>query len=278
MLPDGYETDVFAHHPPEGAPAGKRPVLYLHGIQSHPGWFYGSCVALAEAGRAVFQVTRRGSGACVVGRGHAENANQLLDDLDAACGFVLTQADCETLHLLGVSWGGKLATVLALRECEKNRRFASLTLVAPGIVPQVDVSARTKLALAVSLLTRRGRKRFPIPLNDVSLFTDTKAMRRYLSGDEFRLHEATASLLYASRRLDHMVRRAPRSALTLPITLLLASHDRIIDNIATREILERIAGENLETVELLGSHTLEFEPDPQPLHDALVRAVARGEE
>ncbi len=74
-LPDGYETSVFIHSPEktlEGQ-AAKTPILYIHGIQSHPGWFFGSAMQMAANGSEVYQVTRRGSGGNVRAKGHARS-------------------------------------------------------------------------------------------------------------------------------------------------------------------------------------------------------------
>ena len=141
-LSDGLETLVLRHHPPEQT---GPPVLYVHGIQSHPGWFTGSAQAIARAGSEVFQVTRRGSGTAKAQRGDAASADQLLGDVDAAVRYVLESAGAERLALLGVSWGGKLLTAYALRAGAGN--IVSLTLVAPGLTPRVDVSITTKLAV-----------------------------------------------------------------------------------------------------------------------------------
>ena len=40
----------------------RAAVVYLHGIQSHSGWYAASSRAMAEAGIAVYQIDRRGSG------------------------------------------------------------------------------------------------------------------------------------------------------------------------------------------------------------------------
>ena len=160
-------------------------MLYVHGIQSHPGWFAGSAAYLAGCGHDVFQVTRRGSGLNERDRGHARSAAQLLDDVEVACRFVLRQTGAERLHLLGVSWGGKLLACYAL-EAQDRIDIASLSLVAPGIVPVVDVSVRTKIAIALALIPA-PRKQFEIPLSDVELFTDNEPMREYLRADRFRL-------------------------------------------------------------------------------------------
>jgi len=273
-LPDGYRSAVYVYSPREAVPR-RLPVLYLHGIQSHPGWFCGSAAALAKAGHAVFQPTRRGSGQCREDRGHAASAGQLLEDVAAAARLALSRAEAERLHLLGVSWGGKLAAAFAAGRREAIPP-ASLTLVAPGIAPRVDVSPAAKLAVALCLLVR-PRRRFHIPLDDEALFTDNEEMRRYLRADACRLHRATARFLYVSRCLDGMLRRAGKGSLTMPTTLILGARDRIIDNAATRGIVERLTAGRVTIEELDAAHTVEFEPDPGPFYESLRAAAVRAE-
>ena len=56
-------------------------ILYLHGIQSHGGWFEGSASRLAQAGLAVLLPDRRGSGRNQIARGHTPSAGRLLADV-----------------------------------------------------------------------------------------------------------------------------------------------------------------------------------------------------
>jgi len=244
-LPDGYRTSAYFHEPPGDYALGT--VVYLHGIQSHPGWFAGSASALAARGHRVLQVTRRGSGDNRTDRGHARSAGQLLDDVAAACRFA--------------------------ERCDVP--LASLTLIAPGLAPKVSIRPGTKLAVAMSLACC-PRRTFEIPLADVELFTDSEPMREYLRRDRCRLLRATGRFLYVSRRLDQLLRRSPPGGLKMPVTLILAERDRIIDNAATRRLTERLAGERLEVKTLPGAHTLEFEPRPEPLYQALADALRRG--
>jgi alpha-beta hydrolase superfamily lysophospholipase len=271
VLPDGERSIVLCHG---GAWAPHPPVLYLHGIQSHPGWFVRSAQALARAGHAVFQVTRRGSGLTTHRRGDARSWRQLLDDVASAEQFVLRHTGARTLALAGVSWGGKLALAYVLW---RRSAASSLTLIAPGIVSQVRVSPATKVAIALAACLR-PRRTFPIPLNDPALFTGAADMQEYLRNDPLRLHRATARLMLASAVLDRRCARAPAGALALPTTLILARDDRIIDNAATLAAVQRLAAGRAEVVELAGCHTLEFEPDPAPLHAVLCRAVRRRAE
>jgi len=272
-LPDGYETPLHVHAP--AADRNRLPVVYLHGIQSHPGWFYASAQALAAGGHLVVQVTRRGSGQNTLDRGHAESLDELLEDTRAACRFTLDRANQDKLHLLAVSWGGKLAAAFAGRP-DSGRAVASLTMVCPGIAPRVDVSGWTKLCVAAALLVS-PRRTFDIPLNEVNLFTDNEEMRRYLSRDELRLHRATAKLFYVSRVLDRMLGKLPSGSLKMPVSLILAARDRIIDNERTRRIVQRLADGKADVRVFPGAHVLEFEPDPQPFFDALSEAISRGE-
>jgi len=274
VLPDGYRTTVYVYDR-RGA-AGGLPVMYVHGIQSHPGWFVRSAAHLADQGHAVFQVTRRGSGENCLDRGHAASAGQLLDDLEAACRFALERTGADGMHLVGISWGGKLATAFTLRS-RWREIIASLTLVAPGIAAKADVSPVTKLAIAMSLAVAPKRY-FRIPLDEVELFTDNPKMQQYLWADPRRLKRATARFFFASRCLDRMLRRAPVGGVYTPTTLLLARRDRIIDNEKTRQAVSRLTDNNARIVVLDGMHTLEFEPDPGDFLTALARAVRQGEQ
>jgi len=278
-LADGYRTPVY-YWPPAGGAAG-LPVVYLHGIQSHPGWFSGSAGHLAGAGHPVWQPTRRGSGLNTAARGDARSPAQLLDDVATACRVASQQAGGVAVHLVGVSWGGKLAACYAAGGAAGRpldtpagspaaSPVASLTLVCPGIAPRVDVPLSVKAGIALSLLIQPTR-RFDIPLNDVSLFTDNERMRDYLRRDRHRLRRATARFMFASRLLDRMLARSPAGCLSMPVTLILADRDRIIDNDATSRAVSRLAGGPLATHVLRGCHTLEFEADPGPLYEAMAR-------
>jgi acylglycerol lipase len=267
-LPDGRQTPLLRHVP---ATVSGPPVLYAHGIQSHPGWFVGSAQALARGGHEVFQVTRRGSGPAQADRGDAGGASQMLADVTAAVDYIKLQTGQQRPALVGVSWGGKLLTAWCLAG---PRDIHSLTLVAPGIVSRVGVAAAAKLRIAAASVVKPGTL-FDIPLNDVTLFTDNPAMREYLEHDRLRLHKAAARSLLGSAVLDRRIDRAGDGALTVPTTLILARRDRIIDNDGTRTVLERLSAGKVNVVTLDASHTIEFEPDISEFCQVLCHAVRR---
>jgi alpha-beta hydrolase superfamily lysophospholipase len=243
------------------SPQRPRAVLvYLHGIQSHSGWYEGSSRFLAEAGVAVYQLERRGSGTDRRHeRGHVDRAETWLLDVAAAARLACGETGLASAHLMGVSWGGKLALACAAHRPEL---FRSLVLAAPGIVPKADPTLAVKVRVAQSLLAGDPIRKFPIPLQDPNLFTENPERVRYIAEDPLSLHEATARFMYESRRLDGLV-RAAAGVVSRPTFLALAEKDRIIDNAATRAWVEAMPCSRRRVVVYPDAgHTLEFEADP----------------
>jgi acylglycerol lipase len=265
-LSDGYQAHVRWWLP--SAPVGG--VVYLHGIESHGGWFEASASRLAAGGFAVLLPDRRGSGCNRVDRGYAPSAGRLILDVRELAQALRGRLAGQKVHLLGVSWGGKLAA--AVMSCAPDS-FASLTLVAPGIFPRLDLPVRDKLRVAVSAVMAR-RKRFPIPLDDPQLFTSNPERVRFIGDDLLRLQEATASLLIASWWLDRRARRLSVTNPPGPIHLFLAGGDRIIYNEPTRRLVRELTGTDRAITEYASAcHTLEFELDPEPFFGDLVAWV-----
>jgi alpha-beta hydrolase superfamily lysophospholipase len=242
-------------------------VLYFHGIQSHGGWSEESGHHLAAAGFTVLMPDRRGSGLNQASRGHASSLRQCIDDAGDALGTLLAMSGQAAAHVVGVSWGGKAAVCLAAQE---PARVASLSLVAPGLFPRVDLTAAEKFRVAMSLINHPDQM-FDIPLNDPRFFTANPERIRQIEADPLMLRQVSASFLLATRRMDRVVQRFVRSAWRGPVHLMLAGHDPIIHNDRTRAWLRELRSEDLRITEYPdGHHTLEFEPDPEPFLDDLV--------
>ncbi len=258
---DGYR--VFARWWPGSRPAGAA--LYLHGIQSHGGWFEQSASRLAAEGLAVLLPDRRGSGRNEHDRGHTPSARRLVQDAVGQIEEIHRRVGVEQVHLLGVSWGGKLA--LAVFEAAAHR-VRSLSLVTPGLFPRVDLSLADKLRIAWAAMTN-PYKTFEIPLNEPELFTANPERIGFIAEDPLRLRRATAAFFVASRRLDRAARRVARRAPAVPLRVFLAEHDAIIDNERTRRFIRDLDWPDRSITEYRGAHhTLEFEPDNATfLHD-----------
>ncbi len=252
---DGYATAVRWWRPADARGA----VLYFHGIQSHGGWYEASGAELAAQGLTVLMPDRRGSGHNTIERGHVSSAKQCLGDAGEALGSLLDETGLLAAHVVGVSWGGKLAVALA---DAAPKKVCSITLVAPGLFPKVDLTTGEKFRVAMAMMRNRDQA-FDIPLNAARLFTANPDRINFVEQDSRKLTQVTAAFLLASRRLDRTVRRFGTSSWRGPIHLMLAGRDRIIHNDPTRRWLRDLPSPVRQITEYPDAqHTLEFEPDP----------------
>jgi alpha-beta hydrolase superfamily lysophospholipase len=272
---DRYVFHYYCYRP-AGTP--RADVVFLHGIQSHGGWYEHSCTQLSAAGFAVWFLDRRGSGLnleAIEARGDTPSFGRLLDDVAEFLRTFAVGGDPRRrrvpLILAGISWGGKLAIAL-------QRRYTGLTdglmLLCPGLFPQVGVGLRGQIAILTSRLVAPTRM-FPIPLSDPELFTASPRWRDFIRNDALALREATARFLVESVRLDRYVRRAgPR--VTVPTLLLLAGKDRIIRNDLTHRFFHRISTDDKNVITYPDAHhTLEFEPEPDRFIAEMIRWLDR---
>jgi len=254
-LADGYAA--YARY--WSGPNRKGAVLYHHGIQSHCGWYETSAARLAEAGYAVLQIDRRGSGQNAERRGHAESAEQLIADSAAARDELFRRSGFDRYHLVGVSWGGKLAAAAYIID---PAGILSLSLVTPGLFPKIGVSKGEMTKIGFAMLYERD-KLFDIPLNDPELFTTAPQWQEFFRTDPLTLRQCTASFYLASRRMDRTVAKLA-GAPPVPIHLFIAGDERIVDNDKTVAFVGELhcPGTRVTTYPS-ARHSLEFEGNPE---------------
>jgi alpha-beta hydrolase superfamily lysophospholipase len=211
---------------------------------------------------------RRGAGINREARGDTPSFRRLIDDvaefIRASPTGGLTQVP---VVLLAISWGGKLGVAIQRR---RPGLVDGIALLCPGLVPRVRPTLLNRWGI---LLTRwlTPQKLFPVPLNDPELFTATARWQQYIREDPLALREITARLSVESVRLDYYLRFF-RAQVQVPVLLLLAGQDRIIQNEPTRSFLSRFTLGKYEIIEYAGAHhTLEFEPIPDRFIDDLRR-------
>ena len=259
---DGYRLK-FRHW----APVNPRGiVIALHGIQSHSGWYDYSSRRLADAGFAVYFPDRRGSGLNGFQRGHAAHAMRLVNDVRALRELAINETVVGTVNsnaqlpitILGISWGGKLAAVVAALF---PREFDRLALLYPGLVARIGPTWSQLLRLNLARTFEVVKHHIPIPLDDPALFTQVPEWQQFISHDPLALHTVSSSFLNAGRDLDRELTTHCVKILQ-PTLLLLAENDSIIDNGAVRERVNRFGTHQLTTQVYPGArHTLEFEPN-----------------
>jgi alpha-beta hydrolase superfamily lysophospholipase len=263
---DGKELAYVAHLPSANTPR-REAILYLHGIESHAGWFERAARLLAAAGHPVFCLDRRGSGLNRENRGcesgHLPANADLIDDLHRAILQLRSEHGVESLLLTGLSWGGKYALTYDVRH---PGEVAGLILITPGIKPKVEPSFCGKLKiLRDAMLFPHCQHRVPI---EPEMFTTIPESLAYIRNDPLRLHSVSAAFLWQSHRMDRLLEHdAHRHA---PVLVFLAGGDRIIDNDATRLFFAKHPGRGVQIVEY-ADQTQSIQLDaPERLADEIV--------
>jgi alpha-beta hydrolase superfamily lysophospholipase len=252
---------------------GRGAALYHHGIQSHCGWYEESATALSNAGFHVLQVDRRGSGRNEIDRGHADSAEQLIADARAARDELRRRSGFDEYHVVGVSWGGKLAVAAYVDDPTGVR---SLSLVTPGLFPRIGVSKAEMARIGFAMLYET-RSLFDIPLNDAGLFTANPHWQEFINNDPLTLRQCTAGFYYASRRMDRVVGRLPQSP-PVPIHLFVAEDERIVDNEKTIAFIRSLNWPATRiTTYASARHSLEFENDPSVYYRDLAGFIASAQ-
>jgi alpha-beta hydrolase superfamily lysophospholipase len=220
---------------------------------------------------------RRGSGINANDPGDVDNWRTWIDDVAIylrAFKELATPADLTRLPTVvaGISWGGKLAAAVA-------RRHAALVdavaLICPGLYSPYLPGPLKRLALSAPAPARFQSRRIKIPLRWPELFTNAIYWREFIARDPLSLRTVTWRFAQEDRRLTRFARESA-PFLHLPLLVMLAGQDRIVDNRLTREFFARAAGDHKALIEYSGAaHTLEFEADPSMYFNDLTDWVRR---
>ena len=244
-------------------PAARRgSVVHLHGIQSHGGWYVETAAELARCGYSVFLADRRGSGRSEQRRGDFASADQLMDDVGS---FVAEAAsDGAPTVLFGSCWGARPAVGFAARS---QGALSGLVLACPALKATVDLEPLRKLQVFAGRGLRPGW-RVPIPLRPED-FTANPPYLEFIRGDPLSLHEVTARFFFNQFFWDR--RLLAERDISLPVLLMQAGQDDVVDVAAVRSWYDRLASPQKKYVFYEGfGHILDFEQDRQRYWDDLV--------
>lgn len=267
---DGKELDYIVYLP---HPASKRVAfVYLHGIESHAGWFDLAANLLETEGYPVYCLDRRGSGINRDNRGfptgHCPKEIDLTEDVHRAITTIRAESEAEKIYLIGLSWGGKYAVAYDILH---PGSVDGLVLITPGIMPKVDLRFCEKLAVARDIiLSPERRHRIPI---EPEMFTATPQFLEYIRNDPLRLHKVTASFLWQSRNMDKLLAHGQPQA---PMIVFLAGKDRIIDNEKTRDFLAKHQERGIQIIEYEDqTHSIQLDAPKRLIADILAWVTSR---
>lgn len=233
----------------------RQVVVAVHGIQSHSGWYRDSSAAIAQSGCEVYFADRRGSGLNGRDRGHADHGLRLLNDLKSLVHLTQKEHPNAAITLLGLSWGGKLASAFVASFPNVVQR---LILLYPATDSRFRLSIRQSLLLKLARHHDVRRKLVPLPFTDPAWFSNVDEFKLRIQNDPLALNSVTTGFLNATRDLDKIIQRDGHR-IDLPVLLMLAGNDRIVDNAKVKRRISQWPVSDFSLIEYENAeHTLEF--------------------
>ncbi|MHB8110672.1 MAG: alpha/beta fold hydrolase [Syntrophorhabdaceae bacterium] len=212
---------------------GRIPVIMLHGLQSHTGWFSQSARFLSRLGHPVYGLDRRGSGRSSAPRGDIEHYEQFIEDIRVLGRYIAKERGIDKVHILGHCFGAMPALALA---CRYPGLALSLILTSPGLYTYTDLTLTRKMRVFLSRITSQNPY-LPVPLRPED-FTDDPAYQAYIAEDPKALREASAHFWFAVWRMRRYIKQK-KQGLTHPIFAAFAARDQVSN---TRRNLEFLCG------------------------------------
>jgi len=247
------------------------PLVMLHGLRSHSGWFVQSAGFIASLGHPVYSFDRRGSGLSKQTRGHTNGWGEIVDEVHAVVTHAAQRYGRSSVHVLGHCFG---AIPVAGFACRHPDRVASLILPTPGVHTRVTLTPLERAQIAF-LRFARPLHRIAVALEAEDL-ADLEPDRQFIKDDPLSLHELTARFyfeIFLARRF--LKRNLPR--LTTPLFMALAGRDRISDNERNTAFFDNAPSENKRLrVYPDATHILEFSREKEAFFHDLANWLGNG--
>ena len=218
-------------------PVGKpKAILVLsHGMGEHSGRYTHVAQYMTGSGYAVWGCDHRGHGRSGGKRGHVDNFNDYVADINQMIRIAKERTPDSKTFLLGHSLGG----LIALNYAEKHGdQLAGLVVTSPGLKAKIEISpARAVIIRIVSKIAPSLSIRTGLDANLIS--RDKEVVSKYVKDP---LVHRVATMRFVTEFLgaqDETVRAAER--LTVPCLILQAGADGLVDPVATSSFFKKVA-------------------------------------
>ena len=256
-----------------GSDGNRMPLLMVHGLQSHSGWFSQSAAFLASLGYPVYVMDRRGSGLSQAPRGDIKDFMQWANDIEAVRAYAIKQHGGSQVFLLGHCFGAIPATLYAERTPEAIK---GLILTTPGIFTYTSIPFSQMLKIATTLSGQRDYY-LPVPL-DPDQFSELPEYEPLIAADPLALRSVTGDLYWQIHRARQYI-KSNSDQLTMPILVGMAGEDEIADNRQNRQWLVDVPSpDKTEMTYPEARHILEYSLERQRYFEDLRQWLFRIEE
>jgi L-alanine-DL-glutamate epimerase-like enolase superfamily enzyme/pimeloyl-ACP methyl ester carboxylesterase len=258
--PDGYDI----HYRLWGPEAGDDVLVLLHGGMSHSGWQYPLAQALrAKSSISMVAPDRRG---CGLNAGRGELGTVALVIQDVVEHLLYLKRSFKRVHLAGWCQGAQFATVAAAK-LEPHNTLSSLVLVTPGFFwndrfrSVIDIAEKTLFSLRSSFKAKPERHEVfvPIPMQATD-FTFIREWLAFIHQDPLKTTKVTMKSALIMDEMQEMSWTAMLDV-SLPMLVVLATRDRIVDNRKTTEFFAPLfdASPHNRLVTIDAAHAVQFE-------------------
>lgn len=235
------------------AGADKPCVIYLHGLESHMGWFMNLAEFLNSKNINVYAFDRRGSG---LNKNTSRNfsSRYIASDLKIFIDLVKKDHPESKIFLIGLCLGGKIS--VDFFSYHKDY-LDGLILISPSLKSKLKFSLKDKLSILF-----RPNSMLKVPIKD-AMFTSNEKCLRFIENDSLRLRYIPAEHLLEIAKMDRHLKKASRN-IKLPVLLMLAGIDEIIDTDGVKRWYEKLPSTD-KTLKFYKNyhHLLTFEDNAQ---------------
>ena len=212
-------------------------LIISHGYSEYCGRYEAIASRLIEGGLDVYAFDCRGHGKSEGKRGHVNNFNEYINDLDA----VVQQASGwkgKPFFLLGHSMGGLIACLYCLKfRMESKLSIRGLILSSPAIKLSVKAAFLERLCCKI-LSAVKPDFVLPSRVEPSHLAKDEKVIEKYRN-DPLICRQISARLYTQMvKRGNEIMRRA--GEFTLPVILVAGEEDKVVSAEAIKEFYEKI--------------------------------------
>ena len=203
--------------------------IYLHGLESHMGWFLNLAKFLNLKNINVYAFDRRGSG---LNKNSSRNfsSKYISSDLKIFIDLVKKDHPGSRIFLIGLCLGGKIAVdFFSYHQDYLN----GLILISPSLKNKLKFSLSEKFSILF-----RPNSMLKVPIND-AMFTSNEKWLKYIEKDSLRLRHIPGQHLLEIAKMERHLKKASGN-IRLPVLLMLAGIDEIIDTNGVRRWYEKL--------------------------------------
>lgn len=250
-LPNPHGVNIPVRY--YGHEAHGTPVLMIHGLQSHSGWFTQSANFISSLGLPVYAIDRHGSGLSKAPRGATRDFREFIHDVDVAALYAMKTHRKKQVHIIGHCLGSIGAVAYA---CLRPHSTKSLILTSPGLYTKVQPKLAHKFKIIWSRLTGL-ETRVPVPL-EPWMFSELDEYVSFIKKDSLSLTSVTGRFCFEVYRSRAFVKKHLLN-LTMPVWVACAGDDPIVHNEKNKLFLEKLPAQKKKySLYAAARHILEF--------------------